>query len=89
VSAGNSLTRTLRNRTIYLAILIIFGAGAIVGSFVAAARHACAELAADQRRIEALFAILAETQEHDGAKQSSAALRTFANQAAEASHPQC
>jgi uncharacterized membrane protein YoaK (UPF0700 family) len=77
----NNLTRTLRHRTIYLAILLVFTVGAAAGALVVLARQSCSQLRAEQQRTIALFSVLAVTAEHDGAEQSAAALRTYAAQA--------
>jgi hypothetical protein len=85
---GNGLTATLRHRTIYLAILVIFTLGALFGGLFVLGRQACQRLAAEQRRTVALFAVLADTSRADGAQQSSAALEAFANSARSAP-PNC
>jgi uncharacterized membrane protein len=86
---NGGLTATLRQRTIYLAILIIFAVGALAGSFLTYVRTVCDQLALEQKRTVAFFAILSETAEKDGAVASSAALRAYAEQAAEAQRPNC
>jgi hypothetical protein len=74
---------------LWLAVLVVFTVGAAAGWLVVTARHACELLADDQRRTVALFTVLAETAERDGAKVSSAALRAYAQQAAAADRPRC
>jgi hypothetical protein len=86
---NGDITRTLKTRTIYLAILLIFSIGAISGFAYSGVRFSCQQLAAEQRRTVALFSTLAETSKRDGAEESSIALEAFANQAAKIDHPRC
>jgi hypothetical protein len=88
VNGNGPLTATLRQRTIYLAVLVIFFVGAVLGGFIVWTRNTCQQLRAEQQRTVALFAVLAKTSANDGAVQSSAALQAYANQA-KSSLPNC